>query len=155
MGFLATYLRPTTFVLGETIYERGERGDEMYFVVDGVVALHTTPGTSLPSEPGGGTRKQQPPQEQQQHRPEGGSDNMGGVHQLEQTLPRERIAAKGDVFGESCLLPDEVGHHRRERASAVSTVSAYVLKAASLQDIAEEYPEVRSLQSNCCTLQRQ
>ena len=49
---------------------------------------------------------------------------------------------KGDIFGEGCLFPDELGVHRRERASAVSIVSVYALQASALLEIAEEYPEV-------------
>ena len=135
LGFVVTFLRPTTFAMGETIYERGERGDEMYFIVDGVVALHTIP---VRVEPGNDPGQQA----QQQQRPlEGGDGLEGGQHHISQA-GREQIAAKGDIFGEGCLLPDAAGLHRRERASAVSFVSAYALKATALQEIAEEYPEV-------------
>ena len=130
-----TFLRPTAFTLGETIYERGERGDEMYFIVDGVVSLHTTPSHV---EPG------QDDLQQQQQPSQGNGRALGGDQQQTSPVPGARIAAQGDIFGEGCLLPDADGTHRRERASAVSLVSAYALKATALQEIAQEYPEVHS-----------
>ncbi len=84
-------------------------------------------------------------QEQQQQRPQECSEGLGGVQHQPSQVAGEQIVSKGDIFGEGCLLPGAAGLHRREKASAVSIVSAYVLKATALQDIAEEYPEVCGL----------
>ncbi len=53
----------------------------------------------------------------------------------------DRIAGKGDVFGEGGLFL-ELGERRRESATALSWTSMYALNAASLLEIAKEYPEV-------------
>ena len=57
----------------------------------------------------------------------------------------ERIAGKGDVFGESGLFPEELGPFRLESAKTLSFVSAFVLTAASLREIEAEYHAVRHL----------
>jgi CRP-like cAMP-binding protein len=134
VGFITTYLRLSNFVPGDTIYERGERGNEMFFLIDGVVALHTTPLSMDPDE----IKNQQGLlQAQPQH-----SNPRGGEQPPTLPLTEERMLQKGDIFGEGCLFPDELGAHRRERASAVSIVSVYALQASALLEIAEEYPEV-------------
>ncbi len=132
LGVVATHLRKASFAGGEAVYERGERGDEMYLIVDGSVALHAAPRQAAP---GLGGRTRQAPQQP----PEGFGENGGTT--VESALG-ERIAGKGDVFGEGGLFP-ELGLRRRENATALSWVSVYMLNASTLLEIAKEYPEVR------------
>ena len=131
LGVVATHLRKASFAGGEAVYERGERGDEMYLIVDGSVALHAAPRQGTP---GFGGRSQAP-----QQPPEGVGDD--GCTTVESAVG-ERIAGKGDVFGEGGLFP-ELGLRRRESATALSWVSVYMLNASTLLEIAKEYPEVR------------
>jgi hypothetical protein len=40
LGLIASHLRLASFARGELIYEHGERGDEMYLVIEGTVVVH-------------------------------------------------------------------------------------------------------------------
>ncbi len=133
LGCVASHLRRASFPGGEPVYERGERGDEMYFIVDGSVVLHAAPRhtATSPLELGPMQASQPLPQ---------GSRTEGGAPTA--AAAGERIAGKGDVFGEGGLFP-ELGTRRRESATALSWVSAYMLNAEALAEIAKEYPEVR------------
>jgi CRP-like cAMP-binding protein len=133
LGCVASHLRPVAFVTGEVIYERGDRGDEMYLVLDGSVVLRTRPTASCFDL-----------QAQQQQQPASGAGaGGGGGSGAEKAAGKgERLAGKGDVFGEAALFPGELGPRRRESVTTLSRVLAYVLKAAALEEIADEYPEV-------------
>jgi CRP-like cAMP-binding protein len=123
LGFIASHLRPATFSTGEVIYERGDRGDEMFFVVDGTVVVHADSSCSqaaldLPAA-----------------LEDDGSDKAAEV-------VGEGIVTKGGVFGESGLFPVELGPCRRESVSALTWVCAYTLNSAALLEISADYPEV-------------
>ena len=135
LGFIASRLRQGTFASGETIFERGERGDEMFLVVEGAVCLHAGPRPPVPAESD---------DQQQRTAAHGGANEIrkfGAVN----LAAGERIAGKGDVFGEGALFPEELGPLRLESARTLSFVSALVLTAASMREIEEEYPAVRLL----------
>ena len=142
LGCVASHLRKASFAGGETVYQRGEHGDEMFLIVDGSVVLHAAPRPGGPGPSGreGWTQTSQPPAQQL---PEGSSKGGGTMVATVESAAGERIAGKGDVFGEGGLFP-ELGLWRRESAMALSWVSAYVMNAAALLEIAREYPEV------CC-----
>ena len=143
LGCVASHLRPATFAGGEAVYERGDRGDEMYLVVDGAVVLRTR-FTAAPSTD---------PQAQQQQQQLAGSAGEGGDSGAAAKAAGgkgERLVGKGDVFGEAGLFPGELGPCRRESVTTLSRVSVYVLNAAALQEIEDEYPEVRLRHSRVC-----
>ncbi len=131
---MASHLRRANFAGGEAVYERGEHGDEMFFVVQGSVVLHAAPRAAAPG-PRGRMQTHQPPAPEQLP---GGFGKDGGTTVA---AAGERIAGKGDVFGEGGLF-SELGMWRRENATALSWVSAYVLSAATLLEITKKYPEV-------------
>jgi CRP-like cAMP-binding protein len=130
LGFIASHLRPVVFGGGEVIYERGDRGDEMYLVLDGSVVLRMRPTATSFAQ-------------QQQPASMAGAGRGGEAGAEKAAGKGERLAGKGDVFGEAALFPMELGPRRREGATALSRVLAYVLNAAALAEIADEYPEVR------------
>jgi hypothetical protein len=126
----------------------------MYLVLDGSVVLGPRP-----SAPQAQLQQQQQQQQQQQLQQQlqqqqqqqqqqlaagaAGAGGAGDSGAAKAGGKGERLAAKGDVFGEAGLFPGELGPWRRESATTLSRVSVYVLKAAALQEIADEYPEVR------------
>ena len=132
LGYVASHLRPAAFGAREVIYERGERGDEMYLVLDGTVVIHTQQAASCSDL------------QAQEYQPatRAGEGRDGDSEVLKATGKGERLIGKGDVFGEAGLFPAELGPHRRESVTTLSRVMAYVLNAAALQAIADEYPEV-------------
>jgi CRP-like cAMP-binding protein len=134
LGLIASHLRLASFARGELIYEHGERGDEMFLVVEGAVVVHAGPGLVQ-------TDAKKLPRFMDKHAAlslpaEGGEGGEG-----EEAIG-ERIAAKGDVFGEGGLFPAELGLVRRESATALTWVSTYALSAAAIREIEAEYPEV-------------
>ena len=142
LGFIASYLRPAAFIAGEAIFQCGDRGDEMYLVVDGTVLLHT----GLPIA---GPIADLDQQDEQLYGSRGEDDGSGGEKRIRATHRDGRIVGKGDVFGESGLFTKELGLFRRESAEAMSWLSVYVLSAPALQKISDEYPEVKIVfQSN-------
>ena len=120
---------------GEAVFERGERGDEMFLIVEGGVVLHAGPHPPPSAENSGVP--------QQPQRLQGGAQE-GQLHGAVNLAAGERIAGKGDVFGEGGLFPEELGPLRLESARTLSFVSALVLTAASMREIEAEYPAVRS-----------
>ncbi len=135
LGFIASYLRPASFISGEVIFQCGDRGDEMYLVVDGTALLHTglpiaSPIIDLDQ------------QDEQLHDSRGEDDGSGGEQRIRATRRDGRIVGRGDVFGEGGLFTKELGLFRRESAEAMSWLSVYVLSASALQRISDEYPEV-------------
>jgi CRP-like cAMP-binding protein len=139
LGYVASLLRPAAFGAGEVIYERGERGDEMYLVVDGTVVLHTHLAPPCSER----TIELQAQQCEQQQALRANEDRVGDSGVVKSAGKGKRLAGKGDVFGEAGLFPAELGPHRQESVTTLSRVMAYVLNAAALQEIAGEYPEVR------------
>ncbi len=125
LGFIASRLRQAAFASGEAIFEYGERGDEMYLIVEGAVVLYAGPASGR-----GGPLVQG-----------GGKTSLNVARDL---AAGERIAGKGDVFGESGLFPQELGLLRLESAKTLSFVSMFVLTAASMIEIEAEYPAVHS-----------
>ena len=137
LGTIVPHLRPTAFAVGDVIYERGDRCNDMYFVMDGTVLIHAV--RCLVSS----DLQQEPLLSQLQHHskavgPEESSRNMKG----RERVAGEHIVSKGDIFGEGGLFPSELGCWRHENAMALSWVSAYALSATSLCEIAKLYPEV-------------
>jgi CRP-like cAMP-binding protein len=139
LGFIASRLRQAAFTCGETIFKRGERGDEMFLILEGAVVVHA--GPQPPTAP-----VDEPERNVQRLLAHGGSTRNLKVD-AEGLAVGERVAGKGDVFGESVLFPEELSPFRLESAKALSFVSAFVLTANSMQDIKLEYPMVSS-----CTL---
>jgi CRP-like cAMP-binding protein len=103
----------------------------MYLVLEGSVVLRSQLPTSG-FDPQGHAR---PPAK-------GAGEGGGGSSLVRVAVKGEWLAGKGDVFGEAGLFPEELGPHRRESATTLSRITAYVLDEAALQDIANEYPEV-------------
>lgn len=151
LGFIASRLRQAAFVGGEVIFERGERGDEMYLIVEGAVVLHSSQRPPAPADKSDRSTQQQTQSHggtdrstQQQAHSQGGrmlSLKVGAVD----LAAGERIAGKGDVFGEGVLFPEALGPLRLESAKTLSFVSVFVLTAASMREIEAEYPAVRSV----------
>jgi CRP-like cAMP-binding protein len=141
LGCVATHLRLANFARGELIYEHGQRGDEMFLIIEGAVVVHandriaTADGKKLPDF---------------MDRHAALSMAAEGGDKREEAIG-ERIAAKGDVFGEGGLFPKELGLIRRESATALTWVSTYALSAAAMQDIQTEYPEVGAFALESCT----
>jgi CRP-like cAMP-binding protein len=125
LGFIASHLRPAAFARDEVVFECGDRGDEMYFIVDGTVLIHTGPLITLTSS-----------KIDQLKLLDGEWTGMVGAEK------GTRIVGKGDVFGEGGLFTKELGLLRRESARTQSWVSVYVLTGSALQEISLEYPEV-------------
>jgi hypothetical protein len=100
----------------------------MFFILEGTVRLHAGPRPPAPMESSN----------------RGVQLARGGVEQGS-LLEGERIAGKGDVFGEGGLFPEELGPLRLESARTLSFVSAFVLTAASMREIEAEYPAVLDL----------
>jgi CRP-like cAMP-binding protein len=136
LGFVASHLLPAAFAKDEVIFECGDRGDEMYFIVDGDVLIHTGPLITLTSSE---SNMGQPTLNQQ-----AGDGWKDGRDTGEASCARKsgRIVGKGDVFGEGGLFTKELGLLRRESAKTQSWVSVYVLTAVALREISLEYPEV-------------
>ncbi len=126
---------------GETIFERGERGDEMFLVLEGAVVLYAGPRPPAPATESSRGTPQQPAVQ---------GENVEGKASGVDLTAGERIASKGDVFGESGLFPGELGPHRLESARTLSFMSAFILTAASMQEIKEEYPAVCCMVFTCC-----
>ena len=127
LGVIALYLRPATFTIGEVIYELGDRGNEMFFVIDGTVVVHANSPCAVKTL----------------NRPEeGGSGDADKVD-------GEGIVTQGDVFGEGGLFPGELGPLRLESAKSLSFVLAFVLTAASMREIEAECPAVNSYALAC------
>ena len=118
----------------------------MFLVLEGAVVLHAGPRPPAPAaESGrGDPQPQQAVQGGDAEGKAGGADLAAG----------ERIAGKGDVFGESGLFPEELGAHRLESARTLSFVSAFVLTAAAMREIKEEYPAVCRMAFTCCCCSR-
>ncbi len=116
------------FGIGESIYERGERGDELYLVVEGSVMLRSQPSSV----------------DLHEQQPQVAVTGDSGYNVVKNAGKGERIAGNGDVFGEASLFPEELGPHRRESATTLSRMMAYTLNGAALQEIGDEYPEVSS-----------
>jgi hypothetical protein len=106
----------------------------MFLVVEGAVVVHAGPRLSVPVE-----KSDRGIQLAQGGR--GGGLNVGAVD----LAAGERIAGKGDLFGEGRLFPEELGPLRLESAKTLSFVSAFVLTAASMREIEAEYPAVHCL----------
>jgi hypothetical protein len=131
LGFIASRLRHAAFASGETIFEYGERGDEMFLVVEGAVVLHAGKSPSAAADQ---------PDRGAQLAPSGVKHDLS-VAAVD--LPaEERIAGQGDLFGEGVLFPEELGPLRLESARTLSFVSAFILTAASMREIEAEYPAV-------------
>ncbi len=124
LGVIASRLHHAAFAAGDVIFEYGERGSEMFFLVEGAVVLYAGQRPPTPNDKGIQQDKQ--------------GSNVGAVD----LAAGERIAGNGDVFGEGGLFPEELGPIRLESAKALSFVSAYVLTAASLREIEAEFPAV-------------
>ena len=143
LGFIASRLSQAAFASGETIFEYGERGDEMFLVVQGAVVVRAGPRPPAPAE---------------------SSDSavqlaQGGGRQKPNAIdlaagPGDRIAGKGDVFGEGGLFPEALGPIRLESAKTLSFVSAFILTAAAMREIEAEYPAVRCLHRLSCSPKR-
>jgi CRP-like cAMP-binding protein len=134
LGLIASHLRLASFARGELIYEHGERGDEMYLIIEGNVVVHANARIF-------DADAMRIPRFMDKHAaalPIFGKYEKGEGKEA----MGERIAAKGDVFGEDGLFPKELGLLRRESATALTWVSVYVLSAAAVRDIECEYPEV-------------
>ena len=127
LGVIALHLRPATFAMGEVIYQHGDRSNEMFFIIDGTVAVHANRSCSLKAldHPAAAT----------------GEDEVDGADKV----VGERVVTKGDVFGEGGLFPAELGPCRKESVSALTWVSAYTLNAAALLEISADYPEVQPI----------
>ena len=136
LGFIVSRLRHAAFVSGEVIYEYGQRGDEMYLVVEGAVVLQS--GKSLSTAADQPDRVTQLAQSESEH----GDDSNIAAADL---AAGERIAGKGDVFGEGGLFQKELGPLRLESAKTLSFTSAFILTAASMREIEAEYPAVNHL----------
>jgi hypothetical protein len=119
----------------------------MFLVVEGTVVLHAGPRA--------------PASEKSENSDLGiqlahGGGNKGFNVGAVDLAAGERIAGKGDVFGEGGLFPEELGPLRLESAKTLSFVSAFVLTAASMREIEAEYPAVHcfhrttSLALACC-----
>jgi CRP-like cAMP-binding protein len=135
LGVIASRLRQAAFASGETIFEYGERGDEMFLVVEGTVVVHAGQHpTAFAEKTDRGIYMAQGEGSKQ-------GLNLGAVD----LVAGERIAGKGDVFGEGGIFPEELGPLRLESAKTLSFVSALVLTAASMREIEAEYPVVRCL----------
>ena len=136
LGFIASRLRQAAFASGEVIFEYGERGDEMFLIVEGTVVLYAGLRPPVPAD----KSDRDIPLAQ-------GGDKRGlnvGPPGAGDLAAGEWIAGKGDVFGESGLFPEVLGPLRLESAEAVSFLSALVLTAASMREIEAEYPAVNS-----------
>ncbi len=136
LGVIASRLRQAAFASGETIFEYGERGDEMFLVVEGAVVLQA--GQRPPPSADKSDREIS-----QQQLGQDGKSNKEMNPGVADLAAGERIAGKGDVFGEGGLFPEDLGPIRLESAKALSFVSAFVLTAASMREIGAEYPAVR------------
>ncbi len=138
LGVIASRLRQAAYTSGEVIFEYGERGDEMFLVVEGAVVLRAGPRPPASAE-----KSDERGSQQAQGREQQGSNAVdlaagaGG--------PGERIAGKGDVFGEGGLFPEELGPIRLESAKALSFVSVFTLTVAFMREIEAEYPAVNCL----------
>jgi CRP-like cAMP-binding protein len=139
LGFIASRLRQAAFAGGEVIFERGERGDEMYLILEGAVVLNAGPRAPASAETSDRGISQQ--------RTALGGSKLGLNVGASDLAAGERIAGKGDVFGEGGLFPEEMGTYRLESAKTLSFVSAFVLTAASMREIEAECPAVNSLRS--------
>jgi CRP-like cAMP-binding protein len=110
------------------------RGDEMYLVLEGAVVVHANARIlALPEN----ERDLPKYLDRRAALTTNSKGEFGGAE-----VRGERIASKGDVFGEGGLFPQELGLVRRESATALTWVSTYSLSAAAMQDIGAEYPEV-------------
>ncbi len=104
----------------------------MYLVLDGSVVLRMLTASCFDLQA----------QQQQQPASRAGA-GRGGDSSAEKAAGKgERLVGKGDVFGEAALFPGELGPRRRESVMTLSRVQAYVLNAAALAEIEDEYPEV-------------
>ncbi len=143
LGFIASRLRHAAFAGNEVIFEYGQRGDEMFLVVEGAVVLRAGAGSPSPTD-----------------KCDRGQAERGGKHELTagavDLSAGERIVKHGDLFGEGALFPEELGPFRLESATALSFVSAFILTAASTREIEAEYPTVNIFLSHsrvdvgCC-----
>jgi CRP-like cAMP-binding protein len=132
LGCIASHLRLANFARGELVYEHGQRGDEMFLVIEGAVVVHANDRITT----GEGKKL---PDFMDRHAALSITGDAGC--EREETIG-ERIAAKGDIFGEGGLFPKELGLVRRESATALTWVSTYALSAAAMQEVESEYPEV-------------
>jgi CRP-like cAMP-binding protein len=140
LGFIGSHLRPAAFAKDEVVFECGDRGDEMYFVVAGAVLIHMGPLITLTTSEDQAASESSN-QETSSGRGGGIWRDTGSVGGAEKGT---RIVGKGDVFGECGLFTKELGLLRRESAKTQSWVSVYVLTAAALREVSLEYPEVSS-----------
>jgi CRP-like cAMP-binding protein len=109
------------------------RGDEMYFILEGVVLVHANARIlDLPAN------EKDLPKFLDRHAALNIAEGQFGGPEVR----GERIYAKGDVFGEGGLFPQELGLLRRECATALTWASMYSLSAAAMQNVGAEYPEV-------------
>ena len=138
LGFIASRLRQAAFAGGEVLFEYGERGDEMFLIVEGAVVLHAGPRPPAPAD----KSDRAIPLAQGSGMP---GAMIVGAKEAADLAAGERIAGKGDVFGEDGLFPEEMGTYRLESAKTLSFVSAFILTAASMLEIKAEYPAVNSL----------
>ena len=132
------------------IYSRGDRCDDMYFVLDGSVLVHAVrclltlddgPEAKLCAEPAPAIQRLQA---NPAHRAFGGDSSACSFRYGRDRVAGEHMVSKGDIFGEGGLFSSELGDWRQENATALSWVSAYALSAAALREIAAVYPEVSS-----------
>jgi CRP-like cAMP-binding protein len=147
LGVIASRLRQAAYASGEVIFEYGERGDEMFLVVEGAVVVRAGPQSPVPAEKSDSAVQLAQGGDQQ---PE--SSNAGAVNLA--AGPGDRIAGKGDLFGEGGLFPEALGPIRLESAKTLSFVSAFILTAAAMREIEAEYPAVRCLHRLSCSPKR-
>ncbi len=142
LGFIASRLSQAAFMSGEVIFERGERGDEMFLIAEGTVVLYAgqQPMATIARSDSALSAMELPKDGGGQGGPSEAALTKSGAVDL---AAGERIAGKGDVIGEGALFPEELGPLRLESAMALSFVSAFVLTAASMREIEAEYPAVR------------
>ena len=138
LGVIASRLRHAAYASGEVIFEYGERGDEMFLVVEGAVVVRAGPHSPAPAEKS---------DQRGSHLVQSGDQKGSNAVDLAAGAggPGERIAGKGDVFGEGGLFPEELGPIRLESAKALSFVSVLTLTAAFMREIEAEYPAVNCL----------
>ena len=130
VGYIFTRLSRVDFLDGDLIYKRGERASVMYFIVNGTVSLHL-----------------------------GGKVHSSSLVSAEGDLPKDlrrpdatRLVEDGGVFGELALFPEVASPIRSDTAVAKSLLVTYVLSAAEIPALTEQYPHVASRLREYCAL---
>ena len=122
VGHLVSHMKPVNFVAEQKIYECGDYGTEMYFIVSGNVRLsHKTSqslsGRSNTSESSGSQNK-----------------DAGTTQKPTKPTNGERLLGKGDIFGELAIFPKMMSPLRVESAVAVSATETYTLSVENLKE---------------------